>query len=329
MRKPYIIIFSAVMSLLLGCTESSGSTDTRTFFAMDTAVTVTGSSKTAEEIYETVTRLDGIFDRYSESSDIFAINSRCISRECANDTVRIIRESEALSEKYGNGVNIFAGDITDCWDISSDNPSVPSDGEITAALKSTAAADFSLDTMRFADENGSIDLGSVAKGYALDRVSRILNNEEPCIVSMTSSVLLHGKKSDGSKFSVSIRDPLDSSRSLGTVYTDACFLSTSGGYERFFEADGKPFIHIFDLETGMPSESDLISVTVMCDSGIESDFLSTLIFTEGSENLGKYLSDDHLKIAAVTKDKKIFLSSNLEFELSDGNGYTITEHTYE
>ena len=293
----------------------------RTVFVMDTAASVKGTASNVDLAVDTLTYLSGLFDRYDQKSDIYSINNR-LDTAVSDYTAELIEQSVRLSEIYGEGVSIFSGDITDAWNISSDEPSVLSEETLSAALKSFRNASFSLDTMSFADENGSIDVGSVAKGYALDKVAEQLDGE-CCIVSMTSSVLLHGKKSNGEKFSVSIRDPSDGESSLGTLHTNECFLSTSGGSERFFEIDGKRYIHIFDLESGMPCETDLTSVTVICDSGILSDFLSTLIFIEGTEGLGKFMQDTRLGIVAVTDQNTIYISENVDFSLAEDSGYTL------
>lgn len=305
---------------LTGCSSDDPQTQ-RTVFVMDTAATVKGTPSDVDLAVNTLTHLSGLFDRYDKKSDIYSINNR-LDAAVSDYTAELIEQSVRLSGIYGKNVSIFAGDITDVWNISSDEPAVPSEKMISDALKSFRNASFSLDTMSFADENGSIDVGSVAKGYALDKVAEQLG-DDCCIVSMTSSVLLHGKKSGGEKFSVSIRDPADGERSLGTLHTDECFLSTSGGSERFFEIDGKRYIHIFDLSSGMPCETDLTSVTVICDNGIKSDFLSTLIFIEGTDQLGKYMADPQLGIIAVTDQNMIYISENVDFSLAENCGYKL------
>ena len=292
----------------------------RTVFVMDTAASVKGTASDVELAVDTLTALSELFDRYDSKSDIYAINNR-LDTAVSDYTAELIEQSVRLGEVYGKEVSIFAGDITDAWNISSDEPSVPSEETLSDALNSFRNSSFSLDTVSFADENGSIDVGSVAKGYALDKIAEKLG-DECCIVSMTSSVLLHGRKSDGEKFSVAIRDP-DGNGSLGMLYTDECFLSTSGGSERFFEVDGKRYIHIFDLESGKPCETDLTSVTVVCGSGILSDFLSTLIFIEGTEGLGKFMRDPQLGIIAVTDENTVYISENVDFSLAEDGSYTL------
>ena len=306
--------------ILTGCGSSEMQKE-RTVFAMDTAVTVKGTEQDIETAIGILNTLDPLFDRYSPTSDIYVLNSRG-NAGISDFTRDVIIRSAELEAEFGSGASIFAGDITDAWDIGSDNPKVPSEAEIAAALESTSAADFSIDSMSFTDENGSIDLGSVAKGYALDKINERLS-DEVCVVSMTSSVLLHGEKDGGKPFPVSIRNPSDSGGTLGTLRTEECFLSTSGGYERFFEADGQRYIHIFDLSTGRPCESGLSSVTVISKSGIESDFLSTLIFAGGIESLGKFMEMPDLGIIAVTEGGIVYTSPGVDFTLDGDCGYVL------
>lgn len=327
--------FAALLCVFLGGCSSFANGNapqiSRTVFVMDTAASVKGAESDVEAAVDTLTSLDRLFDRYNPQSDVYAINARDNSgisqiSQISNNTAELIRQSVELSETYGGAVSIFAGDITDAWGITSGSAKIPTEREISDALASFNNASFSLDTMSFADENGSLDLGSVAKGFALDKVKEKLEKRlgnEPCVVSMSSSILLHGSKPNGEKFSVAIRDPEDGSRTLGTLYTDECFLSTSGGYERFFEVDGRRYIHIFDLSTGAPCESDLTSVTVICNSGIKSDFLSTLIFIGGTERLGEFMSDKTLKIIAVTDDKTVIISEGVELKLDESSGCTL------
>lgn len=320
MRIRALAAAAVLCAALVGCRSEAPQTQ-RTVFVMDTAASVKGTARDVELAVDTLTMLDGLFDRYDQGSDIYSINHR-FGNAVSEFTAELVRQSVGLSEKYGDAVSIFAGDITDAWGINSDKPSVPSEKTISDALKSFRAASFSLDTMSFADENGSVDVGCVAKGYALDKVKERLGDDF-CVVSLTSSVLLHGRRSDGGKFSVAIRDPSNAERSLGTLYTDECFLSTSGGSERYFEADGKRFIHIFDLEIGKPRETDLTSVTVITDSGILSDFLSTLVFIGGTKRLGEFMEDPRLGIVAVTDKNTVLISENVDFTLAENSGYKL------
>lgn len=294
---------------------------------MDTLVSIKMTGKNPKSYADTVNKLDGIFSAYNENSELYKINSDKRSDKISPDTAEIIRQSITLSDEYGKAVDITSGALTELWGVSTDNPKVPTDEEIKSALSSIDYNKIKVtDTSVILPDNAKLDLGSVAKGYACDVLKKkFLEDGVSCaIVSMGSSSLLYGDKPDKSGFTIEIKNP-DGGEPLGTITTVDTCLSTSGGYERFFEADGQKYIHIFDLSTGYPSESDLTSVTVLCDSGVKSDFLSTLIFTEGTAGLKKHLEAGDYLVIAADKNKKIYCSASLEFKLNENSGYSLGE----
>jgi thiamine biosynthesis lipoprotein len=172
----------------------------------------------------------------------------------------------------------------------------------------------------------------VAKGYACDRARAILDSKKDissAIITTGSSTLLYGAKQDGSDFSAAVRNPDGSGSYLGVIKTKQCFISTSGGYERFFEADGKKYSHILDTQTGYPVETDLASVTVVCPfdgtdyCGLKSDFLSTLIYMDGTKKLDSYINTGDFFVVAADINGNIYTSKAIDFTLNEESGYRL------
>jgi thiamine biosynthesis lipoprotein len=235
-------------------------------------------------------------------------------------------KTSALNERYGDDVNLTCGALTSLWGIGAGEPRMPSSEEVAAALGSIEGTSYhGGDLSRF--RGGTrLDFGSVAKGYACDAAYGILERgtkSKACyIVSLGSSALLYGKKPGGEPFKTAIKNPERPDTFLGFIYTGAAFVSTSGGYERFFEFDGVKYEHIFDLTTGEPVKTDLTSVTVVFpaaseNGGVASDFLSTLIYMDGTGNLRKYMDSDEFSIVAVDVSGNIYVSEGLDFEVAD------------
>ena len=109
--------------------------------------------------------------------------------------------------------------------------------------------------------------------------------------------------------------PANENEFLGVVSLDEGFVSTSGDYERYFEKDGKRYHHILDATTGYPAETDIISVTVVCDSGLVSDALSTACFILGEENSREILSEYNASAVFVDKDMNISTVGEIDFEI--------------
>ncbi|MCM1227939.1 MAG: FAD:protein FMN transferase [Clostridium sp.] len=282
-----------------------------TFFSMDTIVSVQSESNIADDLKSIFDRYDSDLDRNSSLSAAYSLNNdkKGVGSEILTE---VIGDTLELNERYGDLVDITTGQLTSVWDVNGENPTVPDESEIKKALETVGTENIVIDGKWISIENGaSLDFGAVGKGAALDACFDCLE-ENGCgktIVSTGSSILLYG-----GSFDVDIADP-EGNGALASVTTGQCFLSTSGGYERYFEADGKTYCHIINPRTGYPSETDLTTVTVFCNSGIESDFLSTMIFLEGSKNIGKYLDSNEYKIFAADKNKKLYISSGLDYEV--------------
>ncbi len=249
---------------------------------------------------------------------------------CYTTTARLLPDKEAytecldqcgaLSDKYGNGINLTCGELTALWGISTDTPKVPTESEIPEALASISYdGSFAETTM--------LDFGAVAKGYACDKAYELLKtaDTEYATVSLGSSTLLYGEKPNG-KFRAGVTNPNKESGYLGIIETDAAFISTSGGYERYFEADGKRYTHILDIETGYPVETDLTSVTVIIPAdteggGIMSDFLSTLIYIQGTSQLDQWLAYEEFEVVAADENGNVYTDCG-GFILDKDSGYS-------
>jgi thiamine biosynthesis lipoprotein len=270
-------------------------TETITVPLLDTAVAITSHGELSVSSIEAV--LAEVSDM-TESS--FAFDNPHLS-----ETSDITEKTAALNERFGNEIDIHIGALTRLWGISTDNPKVPTDTEIAAAL---------------ADKN-YLDLGAVAKGFALDRAYAALLEADTdtekgyAIISAESSILLYGKKPE-SLFKTAVKSPFIDGEYVGYIETGASFISTSGGSERYFEADGKRYSHILDPKTGRPVETDLASVTVIVpastpDGGILSDFLSTLIYIRGVEGLSEFEDNPDFTFIAIAKNGDIYGNQRL------------------
>ncbi len=311
-----LAVFAVFALLLLDSVAESEITDNY-FYSMDAIVEIISKDDIKTNVKNIFSEDEKIFDRHaadSETSKLNAQGSKTVSDKLKDAIEHII----TLNKKYGNEADITIGALTSLWNITGDNPKIPDDADIKNALKTVGYENIVINGNDVSLKNGvSLDFGCAAKGAALDHVKKMLDekNAGRTIVSAgSSSILLYGDKS----FSTSILSP-EGGEVMGKIHTSSGFVSTSGGYHRYTEIDGKKYIHILDINTGAPSETDLTSVTVFCQSGIDSDFLSTLIFVGGTENIDKYLNDKDIKIVAVDKNKNIYVSDGLDFELIDNS----------
>lgn len=209
--------------------------------------------------------------------------------------------------------------MTELWNVTGEEPRVPEQSEIQTALSTVGYENIKISGNECVLENGTqIDVGCDGKGFALDEVKKLLDSEKAdcAVVSFGSSTLLYGQKPDKTDFKVAVTDPFDDDNICLSFTSGGGFVSTSGGYERYFEAQGKKWSHIFDLTTGYPCETDLVSVTVIGQSGIETDFLSTCIFIGGSGELDRWLSDEDIEVIAIDENGIVYCSDSIKSRIS-------------
>ncbi len=167
-------------------------------------------------------------------------------------------------------------------------------------------------------ENIDFAIGAVGKGYTLDIIREQLEKSKAqgACVAIGGSILVYGSKTNGEGFTVGIRNPRgDETELIGhlTFGADetAC-ISTSGDYEKYVEADGTRYHHIFDRSTGYPARSGLISVTVVCRSGLCSDGLSTACFVLGYDKSLELLEKYNADAVFVEDDGTVIITDGLK-----------------
>lgn len=301
----------------------------REFFAMNTFVSAKVKGFAARDaaggISTLVRELDSKqLSRYTSGSEISRINSE--AETVLSDEMRdYITELLEVGKMSGGKFDIALGAVSDLWSFN-DSPRVPSTDELSEALSRSGSDKLSLSGNTLTRADGCIiDLGSAGKGIALDKVKSYLSDKKisSAVVSVGGSVLLYGKGS----FNVGVRDPWgEAGRSVMTVKLGAGCVSTSGSYERCFEQGGKRYHHILDPDTGLPVENGLVSVTVISDSGLLSDALSTACFVLGAEGGAKLAAKYGCEAIFITEDKKVICTDGIKPNVTvHADGYTVVE----
>ncbi len=302
----------------------------KTYIAMGTVITTSVIDKDAQlitdEIEEAVNGIENsCLSWMIKDSDVWRINENAgepvsVSRDVSNWISRCID----ISVESDGAFDITIGKISQLWNIGSGNEEVPSQDEIDELLKKVGYNHILLsDTTVEIDNGQAIDLGAVGKGIACDVIRDILNNygTKEAVISVGGSLLIYGNKA-----AVGIVDPDDDSKHIATIEIKDKCVSTSGDYERFFEKDGVKYHHIIDPADGYPANTDLRSVTVVCQSGLDSDALSTACFVLGYRKSLELLEKYDAEAVFVFNDNTINVTDGLadDFKLNSNN-YTVEQ----
>lgn len=293
-----------------------------TNFAMGAVITQKIEAKNGEEI------ANKIIDKIKETEN--RISWRIDGSEIANlnknksftvseSTKKYISDTLSVCRKSNGAVDLTVGSLINEWNIGNENFKIPDENALKNILENVDYSKVKIDGNSVSlGENQFIDLGFVGKGIACDEAKIILDEHKAkrAIISVGGSLCLYGKGT----FDVGIRNPLGSVNDyMAILETEESFISTSGNYERFSEKDGKKYHHILSTETGYPVENNLLSVTIVCDSGLLSDALSTACYCMGYEKSLSLLKEYDAEAVFIFNDKTVKVTSGLQNKIEIEN----------
>jgi thiamine biosynthesis lipoprotein len=310
--------FSFLLLLLAGTNPPLRAADSLVRYeashrAMGTVFTVAayGSNsaylgEVASQVFQEIDDLDGQMSNYKPGSELSAIN-----REAGRHAVvvepglfNLLQDSLQYSRQSGGDFDITVGPLMKAWGFFQGRGRMPSKSELAEVLKRIGYQHIRLDaasrTIRFDAPGIEIDLGAIAKGYAVDRAVQILRDngiKQALISSGTSSLYALGSPPGEHGWKISVRNPLKPDQAACVMRLQNLSLSVSGDYEKFFKLGGKIYAHIMDPHTGMPVEN-MLSTAVVSTSAADSDALSTSFFVEGPGAARHYL-DSHSGLTAL------------------------------
>ena len=324
--------------------DESSKPYTKEGYAMNTVVTQQIYSPTdpqqAEELAKDAERLlsslEEKFSMHHVGTEIDRLNQNAGGSpvELSEDTFSMLRLAKVYGDRTNGLFDVTIGPLTSLWGITSDQPRVPSDAEIAAAKELIEFQNIQLDekkyTAKLTKAGMKVDLGGIAKGYASDRLMELYREygAQSVLTSVGGNIIALGKKPDGSDFSIGIRDPQGNANEyVGTLKSPDTILSTTGGYERYFEKDGVRYHHVLDPKTGKPAQSDLLAVTIVSEDGTLTDVFSTYYFMMGKKTVLKHLNDKNYSIIAIDQEKNIYLSDKLKpnFTLNKQKDYRLAD----
>jgi thiamine biosynthesis lipoprotein len=328
--------------VLTGCSpniESEGSADINTAsnqsqkdsyekseFVLGTIVTVKifedGSESVLDEIFERLSEIESKMSFNSSASEVIEVNEAAGIEPVivSDDTYEVIEKAIDFADQSQGKFDPTIGPLVDLWGIGSERAAIPSNTDLQNAMHKIGWMKVELKgyekSIYLTEKGMKLDLGAIAKGYASDEVVRILRDKGigRAIINLGGNVYAFGEKQDGSPWRIGIQNPFSTrGEYLGILSVKTKSVVTSGIYERYFEQAGKRYHHILSSNTGYPVDNELASVTVITESSIDADALSTVLFASGIEDGIAFLKKYNPEIGAafVTKDNKIY-GYNLE-----------------
>lgn len=294
---------------LVGCKKEAKSqkfTD-YTFEYFDTVTTIIGYEETEEifkkncekiktELYK-YHKLYDIYKLYSNENNLASINATQNGGHAKltvdKEIIDLIAFSKEIYTKTNGKVNIAFGSVLSIWhnfrEDGLNNPesaTLPEKKTLDEAAKHTNIDDVIIDknnnTVYLKDSKMSLDVGAIAKGYAVEAVAQFMkkNGFTSYILNVGGNVRTLDKKPDGKNYTVGIENPDKSDTEnpyIEYLSIENMSLVTSGNYQRYYTVAGKNYNHIIDTTTLYPAEN-FVSVSVLCESSALADAYSTALF---------------------------------------------------
>lgn len=218
------------------------------------------------------------------------------------------------------------GALAKLWNIGFDNANEPPPGEIRAVLPLLDYRNIILPdtgTVFLLKKGMRLDLGGIAKGYAADSICTILkdNGIKNALIDLGGNILAMGQNPNGEAWKIGLRNPnIGYNNSVIWIDVQNKSLVTSGNYERYFEKNGRLYHHILDKTTGYPVETDINAVSILSDSSVYADALSTACYILGPEKSAALLAGfEDTSAFFFFNDNSVLLigNKNVNFALTD------------
>lgn len=291
------LLIVALVRALLAPAPRGIQTDTR--LLMGTLVTISawgvekGRAQPAmNAAFAEMARIEARMSRFVDTSEVAGLNAaeRGTWQPLSEELARVVTLGMEIDGLSGGAFDIGLGPLSDLWGFSREPPpeTPPEAARIEAwragrATLTGPGIEIDAHRLRLANTSVALDLGGIAKGYAVDRAMEILEREgvAHALINAGGDMRIVGDKG-GKPWHIGLRDPRQAEGVVAVMdLKGSIAISTSGDYERFFLHDGVRHHHILDPATGQSARSGLISVSIQAPSSFLADSLSTALFVLG------------------------------------------------
>jgi len=245
--------------------------------------------RAVSEAFDEIDRIDRLMSHYKPDSPLSRLN-----RQAADHPVRVepelfdfIAECLRYSRESDGAFDITVGPLMKAWGFFRGEGRMPAEAELAEARGHVGYQHVVLDheakTIRFDRTGVELDLGGIAKGYAVDRAVAVLKRhgiERALVNACGSTIYGLGAPPNEPAWKLKLQDPINRRKVAMTIRLKNQALSVSGSYEKFFELAGVRYSHIMDPRTGAPVQG-VISVAVVTDTGTAGDALDNVFYVQG------------------------------------------------
>jgi thiamine biosynthesis lipoprotein len=252
-------------------------------------------------------RLEEVMTIFRETSEVTRVNQRAHEGPVTigDELTAVLRQAAELSDATGGAFDITSKPLSECWGFLRREGRLPPNDAILSARENVGMHLVELDprtqTVHFRRQGVALNLGSIGKGFALDRMGHFLrhNGVDHALISAgSSSILAIGGTPD--PWEIDLRSMVSGER-LARLRVSNGAVGTSGAGEQFFEVDGVRYGHVIDPRTGWPA-AGVLSASVIASNAAAADALSTAFLIGGADLAERYCASHPGVLAIITPD---------------------------
>lgn len=269
--------------------------ETREFrYLMGTSVQIaaTGGTEVArkaaiEEAYAAISEVDRLMSNYRNDSELALVNAEAAARavRVSDPMFAVLEAAKSIGARSGGAFDVTVGPLVKLWGFHDKRPHVPTAEELARVRPLVSNDNLILDakarTVRFAKPGVEIDLGGIAKGFAVELAGNVFRQRGlGAFIDAGGNQYMVGRPQGKAMWTLGIRDPETPERLLATLDVDEGSVSTSAQGSNFLVANGRKYGHILDPRTLEPA-ADRLSVTIVSKDATLADALSKVAFLLG------------------------------------------------
>ncbi|MFP4456287.1 MAG: FAD:protein FMN transferase [Clostridia bacterium] len=330
MKKTVIVILILFIFIFSACTKELVHHN-KNFMAMSTVVTYQAYAEEGINvnsiIKEAILGTEKLMSRTDSESEIYKINELAGSDkkvEVSEDVKEIIETSLMYQNLTNNSFRITIYPLVVLWDIMNPDAPIPTDEEIEQAkqLSDTNNLRYNKDegTLAMIEKGSGIDLGGIAKGFAVDQAVEELKDRGVShgFISIGGGVQAFGGKESGDPWVLGLQNPITPQKGhFATYATQDGAVVTSGDYQRRKVQDEVVYHHIIDPETGYPVQQGLAAVTIFTDNSTDADAYSTAVYIMGFEKGLDFVNErEEVEAMFVFHDKTVYATDGVKDKIN-------------
>ncbi|MGV7221859.1 MAG: FAD:protein FMN transferase [Nitrospinales bacterium] len=324
-RLLFLIIVFIILGMILSCSpKENNSPVKRTQLLMGTLAQITISVPSSPEsltaidkAFDEIKRIENLLSSHRNTSEVSQINKNAGGKyiSVSAETVYLIQEGIRWG-KFSDGIfDITIGPLIKLWNFEGGQNIVPDSDSLRKTISLVNYNNIQIDgnNVRLNTPGMALDMGGIAKGYAVDRAIEVLKKSgvKGAIINAGGDLMAYGTRSAKDSWVIGLQHPrkleeISASFAAENTYIGTA-VATSGDYQKFFMVGDNRYSHILDPHTGL-SNKNIISATVTAPSVMQADILATIVFILGPDKGKEFLKKlDGVEAMWINKEEeKIF-----------------------